>query len=92
MRSARIFRPKSQPGSVDARVVAVLVWTSVGVFFSTPVPFEAVFSMAFVVILPLIIGREVYQRRRRILELEERAEFAERDKAAEAQRAVAEER
>lgn len=84
--------PKESARFGRRAVAAVLVWTSVGVFFSAPVPFEAVFSMAFVVILPLIIGREVYQRRRRILELEERAEFAERDKAAEAQRAVAEER
>lgn len=71
---------------------AVLAWTTVGVFFSDVVPVAAVFSSAVVVVLPLIIGREVYQRRRRVLELEERAEIAEREKKAEALRAVAEER
>lgn len=84
--------PKQSARFGFSAVGAVLAWTTVGVFFSDPVPVEAVYSMALVVVLPLIIGREVYQRRRRIVELEERAELAEREKEAEAIRAVAEER
>ncbi len=84
--------PKQSARFGWSAVVAVLGWTIVGVVFSDPVPVEAVYSMGLVVALPLIIGREVYQRRRHVVELEERAELAEQEKQAEARRAVAEER
>ena len=75
-----------------AAVLAVIGWTVVGVFYSDLVGLDALASTAAASILPLVIGREVYQRRQRILALEERAERAEREQEEQARKAVADER
>lgn len=84
--------PKASKRFGIGAVTALLAWTLVGVFFSDPVTVEAIPSTAATMILPLVIGREIYQRRQRIIRLEERAEKAEREREEKAREAVAQER
>lgn len=70
----------------------VTVWTGLGVIFLESVDEAAIVYQLISTAGPLWLGREVYSRRRHILDLEERAERAERERIEETRRAVAEER
>jgi signal transduction histidine kinase len=74
-------------------VIAFLtVFTVLGTVTLESIPPAAAISTALTTIVPLVLGREVHQRRRRIEDLEVRAELAERDREERARQAVDEER
>ena len=75
-----------------AGVVVVAGWTAVGVVFVPTVDWVNIIPMVLVTAAPLYLGREVYERRRRMELLEERAERAEGEREERARQAVAEER
>lgn len=72
--------------------IFVAVFTFLGYLTVESVGFEDVGFTFLSTAIPLALGREVYQRRQTLEQLEERAERAERARAEEAARAVAEER
>lgn len=72
--------------------IFVAVFTFLGYLTVESVGLEDVGFTFLSTAIPLALGREVYQRRQTLEQLEERAERAERDRAEEAARAVAEER
>lgn len=67
-------------------------WTAAGAITLESVPWIAVLTQFLVTAGPLWLGREVHERRRRIEELEERADRAEMEREERARRAVADER
>ncbi len=68
------------------------LFTVSGVAFSESVTWASVFLVALAAMAPLMLGREVYEKRRYLSELEERADRLEREREAQAQQAVREER
>lgn len=70
----------------------VTVFTALGALTLESVTVGDVVSTALMVGVPLVLGREVHQRRLRAQELEDRAERAERERESRAAQAVAEER
>lgn len=73
-------------------VIGTTLFTIAGALTLDSIGLAAVATTFLFTALPLILGREVFQRRRRVEALEERAETAEREREERAARAVAEER
>ncbi len=73
-------------------VAFVTVYTFLGYLTVASVGIEDIGFTFLSTVIPLALGREVYQRRQTLEMLEERAERAERERTEEAARAVAEER
>jgi len=73
-------------------VLFLTLYTISGVAFSETVSWATVFVVALTATAPLMLGREVYEKRRYLTELEERAERLEREREAQARRAVRRER
>lgn len=85
--------PSGRSGRVGSTVViGTTLFTITGALTLESVGPAAVATTFLFTALPLILGREVFQRRRRLEALEERAERAEREREERAARAVAEER
>lgn len=76
----------------SAVVIGTTVFTAVGALTLESVGAASVGTTFLATALPLVLGREVFQRRRRFEELEQRAERAEREREERAERAVAKER
>ena len=70
----------------------VVLFTAAGALTLESVGWEEIISTGLWMLVPLILGREVHQRRIRTQALEDRAERAERDREQLAAAAVAEER
>jgi len=73
-------------------VVGLAAFVTVGAWSRETVGVDAVVATTGAAAIPLILGREVNMRRRRLQELEERATRAEREREEAARRAVEEER
>ncbi len=73
-------------------VILIVGWTGIGVLSLESVTAASLITTLVGTLTPLLLGREVHQRRRRVEQLRERAERAERDREERARRAVAEER
>ncbi len=73
-------------------VVAVSAFTVLGAVTLESVTWGSAVFTLLATAVPLLLGREVHERRRRFTELEERAERAEREREARAKQAVADER
>lgn len=85
--------PPRKSLAVGVPLVALFVgFTFLGALTLDSIGPEEVLSTFIATSVPLYIGREVHQRRRRLEALEERAETAEREREEQALRAVAEER
>ena len=85
----------SRGGSLRFGGITVLVlvgWTAMGVVTLESVTPAALITTLISTLTPLLLGREVGERRRRVEELQERTERAERDREEKAKQAVAEER
>ncbi|MDH3294978.1 MAG: histidine kinase, partial [Acidimicrobiia bacterium] len=72
--------------------VAITGWTAIGAVALESVAYYAVLFQLLITAVPLWLGMEIHDRRRRIEELKFRAEQAERDREQRIQRAVSEER
>ncbi len=72
--------------------VLIVSWTALGALTLESVPPASVLFQLVVTAAPLWLGMEIHERRRRLEELEARAERAERSREERARRAVAEER
>lgn len=70
----------------------VVVWTAIGALVLESVVAISVISAVISTVTPLLLGREMHERRRLVDELRERAERAEREREERARLAVAEER
>ena len=68
------------------------LFTISGVFFTDSVTWPSVFIVALVTTAPLMLGREVYEKRRYLIELEERAQQLESEREERAREAVRRER
>lgn len=85
--------PRRQAFLIGGTTTAVLlVWTSVGVAVLESVTRASLLTTMISTVTPLLFGREIHERRRRVEELRERAERAEQEREEEARRAVADER
>ncbi len=73
-------------------VIAITVFTGIGAVTLESVGVDDVISTGLIVAVPLMLGREVNQRRLRLQALEDRAERAEQERETRAAEAVAEER
>lgn len=76
----------------SALVVSITMFTAIGAVELESVTAGNVISTCLIVAVPLVLGREVYRRQRRMEALEDRAEQAEREREERARQAVAEER
>ena len=72
--------------------VAMVGWAGLGVVLLESVPIAALFTTLIATLTPLLLGREIHERRRRVEELEERALRAEQEREERARLAVSEER
>ena len=72
--------------------VLIVAFTVVGMITLESVDTAAVFSTIISTVTPLLVGREVHERRQRFEELRKRAERTEQEREEEARRAVADER
>lgn len=72
--------------------VVLFAWTTLGIALYDSVSVASLVTTMITTATPLLIGREVHERRRRVDELRVRAEQAERDREEQARRAVADER
>lgn len=72
--------------------LGLMAFTLIGALSLESVGYEAIATTGIATTVPLLLGREVYQRRRQIQELADRAERAEREREERARQAVAEER
>jgi len=70
----------------------IVGWTGVGVLALESVTGVSLITTTISTVTPLLLGREVHERRRHVEELRERAERAEHDREEKAHRAVADER
>ncbi len=70
----------------------IVGWTGVGMVALESVTGVSLITTTISTITPLLLGREVHERRRHVEVLRERAERAERDRGEKARRAVADER
>jgi signal transduction histidine kinase len=85
--------PRRRSLVIGLPVIAFLtLFTISGVLSTDSVTWATVFIVALVTAAPLMLGREVYERRRYVSELEARTEHLERDRLERAERAVREER
>lgn len=85
--------PRRQAFLIGGTTAAVLlVWTSVGVAVLESVTSASLLTTMISTVTPLLMGREMRQRRRRVEDLRERAERAEQEREEKARRAVADER
>jgi signal transduction histidine kinase len=85
--------PRRRSLVIGLPVIAFLtMFTISGVLTTDSVTWATVFIVALVTAAPLMLGREVYERRRYVSELEARTEHLERDRLERAERAVREER
>lgn len=73
-------------------VILIVGWTGLGVLTLESVTAASLITTLIATLTPLLLGREVHQRRRRVEQLRERVERAERDREERARRAVTEER
>jgi signal transduction histidine kinase len=69
-----------------------VAFTAIGALTLESVGWEEIISTGLWMLIPLVLGREVHQRRLRTQALEDRAERAEREREERAAEAVAEER
>lgn len=72
--------------------VFIVFWTVLGAVTLESVTGVSVVTTTISTVTPLLIGREMHERRRRTAELQARLDEAERERAESARRAVAEER
>lgn len=85
--------PPGRSARMGYGVAGLLVaFTMVGVGYSESVGWDTLVTMAIFTMVPVKLGREVHERRRQLVELEERAQRAEQEREERARRAVAEER
>jgi signal transduction histidine kinase len=70
----------------------ILAGAGIGVVTLESVRGVGLITTMIITVTPLLLGREVHEQRRRVEELRERAERAERDREEKARRAVADER
>jgi signal transduction histidine kinase len=78
---------------IGGTAAAVIVgWTGVGVAVLESVPVVALLNSLIATLTPLLVGREIHERRRRVEELEERASRAEQEREERARQAVSDER
>lgn len=88
---AELDRRRSiQIGGVASGIV--VAWSGVGAIVLESVTSIAVIGALISTVTPLLLGREMHERRLRIEALEERAERAEREREENARQAVAKER
>lgn len=67
-------------------------WTSIGVVSLESVTLAALFNTLIATLTPLLVGREIHERRLRVEELRQRAERAEQEREERARQAVLDER
>ena len=85
--------PPKRSIAIGMPIVGLLtLFTISGVAFTDSVTWASVFVVALVTAAPLMLGREVYEKRRYMVELEERADRLEREREQRARQAVREER
>ncbi len=77
-------------GGISAAVITG--WTALGIVVLESVTASDLFTTLIATLTPLLLGREMHERRRRVEELRERAERAEREREERAKQAVLEER
>ncbi|TDI52359.1 MAG: histidine kinase, partial [Acidobacteria bacterium] len=70
----------------------IVGWTGIGVLTLESVTRVSLITTMISTVTPLLLGREVHERRRRVEDLRERVERAEHDREEKARRAVADER
>ena len=70
----------------------IVGWTGIGVLTLASVTGVSLLTTVISTVTPLLLGREVHERRRRVEELRERVERAEHDREEKARRAVVDER
>ena len=71
---------------------AVVVWTGIGAAILDSVTLVALFTTTIATLTPLLLGREMHERRKRVEELRLKVEQADREREEQARRAVLEER
>lgn len=85
--------PRKRSLQIGLPVIAVLVaFTAMGARYVESVSVGTVIILLIATLVPLLLGREVNERRRYLTELEERAVRLEHDREQQARRAVREER
>jgi signal transduction histidine kinase len=85
--------PRRQSLVIGMSVAGVLtLFTLSGVAYNDSVEFGTVAIVLVGSVLPLLLGREVHERRRYLTELEERAERLEQEREARTRRAIRDER
>lgn len=83
-------RPATLIGGVSS--AAVVAWTGIGAAALESVTIVALLTTTIATVTPLLLGREMHERRRRIEELRLKIEEADRAREEQARRAVLEER
>ena len=85
--------PRRRSLQIGIPIIAVLVaFTASGVYYVESVTWGTVVILLIATLVPLLLGREVNERRRYLIELEERTLLLERDREQQARKAVREER
>lgn len=85
--------PRRRSAAIGFSIVAgMTVFTTIGSILFDSVSLDDVVVTFLATLVPLVLGREVHQRRLLFRELEERADRAERDREERARQAVADER
>lgn len=85
--------PRKRSLQIGIPLIAVLVaFTAMGAYYVESVTVGTVIILLIATLVPLLLGREVNERRRYLTELEERAVRLERDREQQSRRAVREER
>ncbi|MCP3976641.1 MAG: sensor histidine kinase [bacterium] len=85
--------PRRRSMQIGIPVIAVLVaFTAMGAYYVDSVTIGTVIVVLIATLAPLLLGREVNERRRYLTELEERTVRLERDRERRAREAVREER
>lgn len=88
---AELPRPSSlRIGGITA--LFMLGWAVIGAIMLESISAVSLITTMIVTVTPLLLGREIHSQRRRVEELRERVERADRDREEKARRAVAEER
>ncbi len=70
----------------------ILGWTGIGVATLETISGVSLVTTMIITVTPLLVGREIREQRRRVDDMRERVERAERDREEKAYRAVADER
>jgi len=85
--------PRRRSLQIGLPIVAALVaFTAMGVYYAESVDWGTVIVLLIATLVPLLLGREVFERRRYLAELEARTELLERDREERAREAVRAER